>query len=285
MTSSKDAQYIRLSDGRILGYALYGDPKGKPVFYFHGWPGSRLRAAVIDLAARQTGVFLVSPDRPGYGLSTYKKKRKLLDWPSDVLALADALNIKKFAVVGVSGGGPYAAVCAYKISHRVTKTGIVVGLAPPYIHKILGNMNFFTRLGFLTYAKFPILAFLGAWYQKILTQHFSRFTTLNYPAKVDKQVITSLKVEMEANDREAFRQGVNGPAGDLVLYSDDWGFEINDIRGKVFLWYGEDDKNVSLAMGRYYAETIPKSELIVYPHEGHLISVTRAKEIFNKLVV
>ena len=31
-----------LGDGRALAYAEFGDPSGKPVFYFHGFPGCRL---------------------------------------------------------------------------------------------------------------------------------------------------------------------------------------------------------------------------------------------------
>jgi len=37
---------VRLRDGRILGYAEYGDPTGRPAFLFHGTPGSRLEGAI-----------------------------------------------------------------------------------------------------------------------------------------------------------------------------------------------------------------------------------------------
>ena len=127
---------IKLKDGRKLGFCEYGDPKGKPIFYFHGWPASRLSGSETDKAAKKLKIRVISPDRPGFGLSDYKEDRTLLGWADDVLELADQLKIKKFAVMGVSGGGPYSAVCAYKIPERVTKAGIVVGLAPVYLSLI-----------------------------------------------------------------------------------------------------------------------------------------------------
>lgn len=65
---------IRLKDERDLGYAEYGDPKGKPAFFFHGWPVSRLSGGLAHKASKKLGIRVISPDRPGYGLSDFKKK-------------------------------------------------------------------------------------------------------------------------------------------------------------------------------------------------------------------
>ncbi len=86
---------LLLKDGRKLGYAEYGDPKGKPVFFLHGWPSSRLQAKVTDKAAKKLKIRVISPDRPGYGLSDFKKDRTLLEYADDIEELADKLNIKK----------------------------------------------------------------------------------------------------------------------------------------------------------------------------------------------
>ena len=106
---------VTLPDGRELAYEEYGDPAGFPVLSFHGGLSSRLDAAPANEAARRMGVRLVSPDRPGMGLSTYQPGRRLLDWPADVTHLTDALGIGRFAVMGWSAGGPYAAACAAKM--------------------------------------------------------------------------------------------------------------------------------------------------------------------------
>jgi len=41
-------QTIKLADGRALGYAEFGNPSGVPVFFFHGFPASRLEGIVRD---------------------------------------------------------------------------------------------------------------------------------------------------------------------------------------------------------------------------------------------
>ena len=113
---------IKLKDGRTLGYIDLGNKDAKNVlFHFHGFPGSRLEANLLsEMDIDMTNIRLISIDRPGMGLSDFKKNRTLLDWPEDVVELADALGIDKFAVEGISGGGPYAAACAYKIPDRLT---------------------------------------------------------------------------------------------------------------------------------------------------------------------
>ena len=129
-TMSLDERTIHLSDGRLLGYAEYGDPEGKPVFHFNGYPGTRFEAKLISDAAVRVGVRLIGIDRPGMGLSDFQPGRQILDWPDDVIELADALGLDHFSVVGVSGGGPYSASCAFKISDRLSACGIIAGTPP-----------------------------------------------------------------------------------------------------------------------------------------------------------
>ena len=130
MDNKNTSQQIKLQDGRMLGYAEYGSPGGIPVFYFHGFPSSRLDWQLIndDNLLSELNVRVIAPDRPGYGLSDYQRSRKMVDWPEDVIELANSLNIDSFAVLGISGGGPYAASCAFVIQDRLVKTGIVCGM-------------------------------------------------------------------------------------------------------------------------------------------------------------
>jgi pimeloyl-ACP methyl ester carboxylesterase len=123
---------IKLKDGRKLGYAEYGDPQGKPVLHFHGTPSSRFECSrpAVDEIATRLGARIILPERPGFGLSDFEPNRTTLDWPDEVTELADGLNLDRFAVLGVSGGGPYAAACAYKIPQWLSAAGIVSGLGP-----------------------------------------------------------------------------------------------------------------------------------------------------------
>ena len=132
MANARIDQQIKLQDGRMLGYAEYGVPDGMPVFYFHGFPSSRLDWQFFDCEdpVTELNARVIAADRPGFGLSDFQRGRRILGWPDDVAELADALQIDRFAVLGVSGGGPYAAACAFGIPGRLTWTGIVCGMGP-----------------------------------------------------------------------------------------------------------------------------------------------------------
>lgn len=280
----KANEILTLQDGRTLGFAEYGDLQGKPVFFFHGWPSSRLQAHILDKPAKKLHLRIIAIDRPGYGLSDFAPKRKLLDWADDVLALADALRIKKFSVLGVSGGGPYAAVCAYKIPQKLNQTTIVAGLGPTDKKELFQGMVFFNQLAWRSYHTFPLLrklftaaSFLQA--KNILPESF------NSPllAKADKEILRSKTVQKDIarNRAEAFRQGTRACEMDLKLYASNWKFDLKKITGNVILFYGDDDKNVSPMMGKYYASQIRKSKLIIYPNEGHFIIRSHAEEILK----
>jgi ketosteroid isomerase-like protein len=90
-----------------------------------GLPGSRIEGRLGDEAATATGVRLIAIDRPGMGLSDFQLRRALVDWPDDVAQVAWALELDRFSVLGISGGGPYAAACAWKLAARLTGAGIV----------------------------------------------------------------------------------------------------------------------------------------------------------------
>lgn len=106
---------VRLESGRELAVAEWGDPVGKPLFFLHGTPGSRyLRHIGGEYGRRHIRV--VTYDRPGYGRSTRARGRCTADSAAHVVAIADAMGLDRFAVVGVSGGGPHAlAVAALRI--------------------------------------------------------------------------------------------------------------------------------------------------------------------------
>jgi pimeloyl-ACP methyl ester carboxylesterase len=132
MASARENQTITLPDGRLLGYAEFGDYSGYPLFFFHGFPSSRLEARGADKAARQKGVRIVALDRPGCGLSTFQPGRSFTDWPDDVLALAKHLKLDRFAILGGSGGGPYAIACAHAMDPEMLLAVGVMSCAPPW---------------------------------------------------------------------------------------------------------------------------------------------------------
>ena len=279
--------HITLSDGRKLGFAEFGEMQGEPVFYFHGFPGSRLEAKLTETMAKDSQVRFIGIDRPGFGLSDFKPKRALVDWPNDVTELANSLGIDQFSILGVSGGGPYAAACAHQMPDRLISVGIVCGMGPVDVPRIMDQMVSIYRQGLRLTRRFP----------KIVTAlyPFSSFFFRNYPERMlsilsgkvagpDKIALKNnelIKV-LSASFREAFRNSLLWPATDVVLYSRPWGFSLDDIRIKVHLWHGEMDKVVPPAMGHYLANTIPDCRATFYPDEGHFsIILNRLHEIWQ----
>ena len=106
---SPDDHVARLTDGRIIGYAQYGDPNGFPVVNAHGGLACRLDVEAAAPIADQVGIRLISPDRPGIGLSDPLPGRTILDWAHDIGELLDQIDVDRFAVMGWSMGGQYAA--------------------------------------------------------------------------------------------------------------------------------------------------------------------------------
>jgi hypothetical protein len=88
-----------LKDGRKLGYAQYGSPTGRPVFFLHGHPASRLEAAHLHDDAVKVGARIICPERPGFGLSSPQPGRTLLDTARDVEQLGDHLKLEKYGIL------------------------------------------------------------------------------------------------------------------------------------------------------------------------------------------
>jgi pimeloyl-ACP methyl ester carboxylesterase len=277
---------LTLRDGRALGYAEYGDPEGTPGFYFHGHPGSRIEARLAHDAARKGGVLVIALDRPGYGQSDFQAGRRILDWPNDVAEAADALDIDTFAVLGASGGGPYALACGYALRERVTRVGVVSGVGPYGAPGVTVGMRWQNRVGFRLGARFPILA-------RLIMRSMARQVRRNPDRVVDAVARAMSGADAAAVQRpevrrvlaedigEAFRQGHLGAALDVVLLGRPWGFHLRDVSTPVNLWQGEADVLVPPAMGRYMAAQLPDCRARYFPVEGHLLVIDHMAEIIE----
>jgi pimeloyl-ACP methyl ester carboxylesterase len=287
--SDKTNQTLTVDDGGRLGFAEYGAADGKPVFFFPGFPGSRLSAALGDDAAKRAGVRVIAVDRPGSGLSDYQRGRRILDWPADVALLADDLGLTNFAVAGVSGGGPYAAVCAYKMPERVTSCGLISGVGEIKGHESTRGMNRINRLIFgigrwAPFLAYPPLAFMRRMATK--NPEAALKQAAGSMAEADRRVLERPEVRelFKADMAEAMRQGTRGAVQDTALYSRPWGFAIEEIRVPVHIWQGDADRNVPAEHARLMAERIPGATLHMFAGEGHLLVVDRMEEILQTLV-
>jgi pimeloyl-ACP methyl ester carboxylesterase len=275
-------QTLVLSDGRTLGYAEYGDSAGAPLFFFHGFPGTRHMGKTASEVALKLKLRLICPDRPGFGLSDFQKDRTIADWPGDVVQLADALGLDRFGVIGVSGGGPYAAACARFIPERLNRTSIVCGVGPFNAPNATQGMGMQNRIMFGVSRYLP--GMVGALMARMMNsarrdpdKAIQRMKA-SLPA-VDQRVLERPEARDIFLDSAAPRaDSRRAIAQEAALYVNDWGFELSDIRAEVHLYQGELDLNVSPNMGRIQAAQIPNCDAHFYPDEGHMSLVLNRTE-------
>ena len=287
-------QQIRLPNGRRLGYDERGPLDGKPLFYFHGSPSSRVESTlyVNEGMLQSLNVHMIAVDRPGLGLSDFQASRRMLDFPSDILALADHLKIECFSILAYSLGGPYGLASAFAIPQRLNKVGIISGAAVYTDPELMKNINEGTRR-FLNMPRENPLAsrlFLGMMLgimPRIAPNRFLAGAASVLP-KPDRVLVSTNPVIQKGFIRlvrEAMRQGTRGAFHESLLSVTDFGFRLQDIQMPVYLWHGGMDQNIPAEMARYAATAIPKCEAKFYPNEGHLsLFKKHAEEIIRALV-
>jgi pimeloyl-ACP methyl ester carboxylesterase len=281
----RDACVVRLKDERSVGYAEYGAPDGFPVVNAHGGLACRLDVAAADPVAAETGIRLISPDRPGVGLSDPKAGRTVLDWAHDVAELLDQVDVDRFAVMGWSMGGQYAAAVGHTLRHRVTRVAIIAGALPitePGVFEELPAMDrFLTRMSQRT----PWLA--QQWFRMM------RFAARVAPSPYGRLAARSLGPADGAVIRddgfgtfarmssEAARQ-LAGAVEEYRAWARPWGFAPEDLDVPVDVWAGTRDRLVDPSWPHRLARRIPDATLN-FRDGGHFMAHLHYREIFETL--
>ena len=281
-----DTRVMELPDGRELAWLEAGRPRGRPVFAFHGTPGSRLQVSFDEKAIVAAGVRMIAPDRPGYGHSSFHPGRTVVDWSADVAALADHLKLDSFAVVGVSGGGPHALACARMLPGRVTAAGIVSGVGPMGDPEFdVGMVGFNRGLTFLA-RQSPLVLRPMFWFQEFSVRRWPdaalRAATKRLPAP-DAAMLERADVRAVFFD-DAHRPSATAAQAatqDFVLFARDWGFRLQDVTVPCHFWHGDADRNVPIGHGRFMAARVPGGVLHECPGEGHLLYVDHLEEVLR----
>jgi pimeloyl-ACP methyl ester carboxylesterase len=281
---------IRLRDGRTLGMAAVGKANGLPILHCHGNGSSRFEVLTVASAAERFGVRLMSLDRPGIGRSDPKPGYRLLDWPEDVVEVADQLGIERFAVEGLSGGGPFALACAYKIPHRLTGCGLISPATGAFIQQagsfaLRSEVWMLVHVPWLVRALFRLSMRLSGSDEASIEQKLVRAGARLGTADHQVLGIPEIRKAFAQATAESFRQAADASTKDGVVYSRPWGFRPEAITfEKLFLWQGEQDRIMPTAAARRLSQALPHCTATFYPDEGHLSTfVNHAQDIWKAL--
>ncbi|MFI1015934.1 alpha/beta fold hydrolase [Streptomyces sp. NPDC020965] len=282
-------------DGK-LAYEEWGDPRGHPVFLLHGTPGSRLGPRPRPFDLHKLGIRLIAYDRPGYGQSDRHAGRSVVDAAADVRAVADALDIPRYSVVGRSGGGPHALACAAIDRDRVASAAAVVSVAPPDAMGLewlagMAESNVATYTLMARHA--PDLTQLGAQLARnadaIRRNPSSLLSSLSREMpEADRRVVEDAGIRdlLLVNYLSAVGESTAGrtewddppePTGwvdDLVSLRKPWGFCPELIREvPVLLWHGEHDVFAPVSHFHWLAERIPGAVAVLQPSAAHFAAL------------
>jgi pimeloyl-ACP methyl ester carboxylesterase len=282
---------VVLPDGRHLGFAEFGVPSERAILWFHGTPGARRQVPPAARAlAEEKAVRLIGVERPGAGSSTPHLYRNVRGFAPDVEVLMDRLGVKRCALIGLSGGGPYVLACAHDMPSRVVATAVLGGVAPSQGKEATpgGLVDLAVRLEPLLRFGHPALTglitslVLGLY--PISSPIFDRVVD-TFP-EGDRRVFRSpMMKEMFIDDivRGATR-GLRAPSYDALLFTRDWGFSLRAIRTPVRIWHGDADFLVPLDHAYRMAKLIPDAEVYVRPDESHLGGFGAAVEVMTTLL-
>ena len=276
---------------RKLSFAEFGPLGGRPIVWLHGTPGARrqipeaARAAAFALNVRLIGI-----DRPGVGLSTPHLYDSILDFTPDLEIVLDQLGLGEVAVVGLSGGGPYALAAAYALGARVAAVGILGGVVPSQGSEAVagGIVGLLARVSpILPPLRVPMTVALNTFvrlFRPAASQAFDLYAALS-PAG-DRRVFARPEVKAMFLDDLVCnsRRGLRAPVYDLILFTRPWGFSLKSVSAPVAWWHGDSDYIVPLTQAREVVPLLPNAELFVRPGESHLGGVAAAEEVLVKLL-
>jgi pimeloyl-ACP methyl ester carboxylesterase len=264
----EDMQTIDVGGGRRIAFQAFGDPRGRPVFFFHGSPASRLEGEFLDAPAAAQHIRLIAIDRPGMGCSDLQPGRRLLDWPSDVNAVARELHLDRLSVVGFSTGALYVYACAKAMPDRLDGAVVVSGTGPP---SLMRGFN----AGWLTLMAARVVPPAGRWMFGSIARRAEADPISFVPpglAQVDRDVLTDGEPRHRflSSFLEAYRRGSGGVVDDQILVTRDWGFDLAEVGTSVSLWHGTEDETVPSRVAVTVAQSLRHGRLNLQYGEGHV---------------
>jgi pimeloyl-ACP methyl ester carboxylesterase len=282
---------IAVGDDRQIGFAEFGDPQGRAVFWLHGTPGARRQIPMeARVFAEQQGIRLIGVDRPGIGASTPHQYDTVLAFADDLRTIADTLGLGKFEVVGLSGGGPYTLACAAAMPDRVVAAGVLGGVAPTRGADAIGG-----GVSAVITAAAPVVEAAGGPIRFAASRLIRLVRPVAEPAlymyarispEADRRLLVRPEFKAMFLDDllNGSRKQLAAPFADVVVFARDWGFRLDEVKVPVRWWHGDRDHIVPFEHGQHVVSKLPDAQMYHLPGESHLAGLGRAEEILGTMV-
>jgi len=284
-------EQMTLQDGRQLEYRVTGPEDGIPLLFLHGTPGSGTERRWLEEPAHARGLRVVSLTRPGYGGSTRRPGRTVVDVVDDSAQLMAALGAEECLVAGASGGGPHTLACAARLPG--VRAALSIAAAAPFTAEGLdflagmGQDNI-DEFGAAVQGEGTLRPFLEKQSEGIgeATIEGLMNSIASLLPEVDSAVMTGdVATSLLRSGADAVRSGVDGWVDDDLAFVSPWGFELDEIAVPVSLWQGSEDLMVPFAHGQWLADHLPTAAVHLETGEGHLsISVGAIAAMYDDLL-
>jgi pimeloyl-ACP methyl ester carboxylesterase len=283
---------LRLTDGRSLDVFLDGPRDGTPLLFHIGTPGAGLPFAPFVEALAERGLRYVSFSRPGYGSSTRREGREVVDVVEDAGAVLDSIGADRVYVLGWSGGGPHALACAARMPARVIAAA-TIGSVAPYPAE---GLDWSAGMGAENIEEFnaalagpdELIQFKerAAPVWRVVTPGEVADAFGDLIDDVDRGSLTGAFAEWMADVfHEALRIGYWGWFDDDMAFTRSWGFDLDEIRVPVYVWQGAHDRMVPFAHGEWLVSHIPGARPRLFQEHGHLsLAVDSLPRIIDELL-
>ena len=284
-----DERSVTLRDGRVLAIAVSGPPDGVPLLYHHGTPGCLLQPAASQDECARRGLRFVTYSRAGAQGSTRNPGRSVADVASDMEDVLDALGAKRCLVAGKSGGGPHALATAALLPERVAAVISIAGCRP------YGD-GFLDGMGADNIEEFELALQGEEALRPFVMKHREALKDAdgvalvrdlaNLLPEIDRVVLTSVA---GADTVAGMVGGVQDPDGwidDDLAFTQDWGFDLDDIAVPAYVWQGSEDKMVPFHHGQWLAAHVPGAVAHREDGEGHFsIAVGALGRMLDEVLV
>lgn len=257
---------VLLAEDRWAAFAASGPRRAPVVLYCHGWPGSRWEIAWAQQVLAERSVRVIAANRPGYGGSTWWALPGFRAWARDAGRLLDRLGVTQCAVLGASGGAPFALACAAELGERVGRVAICAAVAPMGFPGMADSAAASgSRLaGRIRWPALSILRSVGLdrWQEERM------LAALPEP---DRRALRAgpARATLHRVAEEGFAGSGRAAAHEEGLYRSAWDFSLRSVQQPVGVWHGGADTRVPAEVGRSLARRVPDGSFVLWPQHGH----------------